>query len=625
MGLLRLLSVAAILGATQLSLNNSSPPGPRTGMIVGQVIDSNGQPVGDALVRLYLLGYVETVPNSPNGRVMTDEEGRFFFSELPPGEYSLEASKDGFARGSYGQRQPWGPGQPVSLRENERRTDVTLRVWKFAVIGGTVVDEAGEPVVGVTVRALVKSTFAGRTRFGNLQVIPELVPMTTTDDRGMFRLTQLSPGSYVVLVPSTHTTVPATALQNPNAALRTGLYRAGVPEMTPLGQPRTMQVGEFALMSMNRVLVPPATSADRMQAYRTTFYPAAHTAGTATPVAVKAGEERTDLAISLRPTPALQVSGRLVTPEGSAPPAMMLRLEGDAMHEVVTDGRPNGEHYVGLEAATALSDGRGRFTFVGVAPGNYVLKQGSHTLTRPLNDDTPLYWVTQPVSVGREDITDLVVEMRHEVRVEGRIELQRAAGPQQTPAFFVRGVIFETPFGTPGGFAVEVAKESATFAAVAAGGQYIARAFAASAWFLQSVTLDGKDITDRVIDLQSDATTFVVTYTDRPIKVSGTVTDARGNPATTSTVLVFPADQQHWTGYGNSPRTFRTALPTRTGIYTFDHLPPGEYFVIAVDDAEVDGWRDPARLEALARIAERLSIASGDSLKTLDLRVSSAQ
>ena len=59
---------------------------------------------------------------------------------------------------------------------------------------------------------------------------------------------------------------------------------------------------------------------------------------------------------------------------------------------------------------------------------------------------------------------------------------------------------------------------------------------------MQSITLDGKDITDRAFDLQADATSLVVTYTDRPSKVTGTVTDARGAASATAVVLAFPVD-----------------------------------------------------------------------------------
>ena len=55
-----------------------------------------------------------------------------------------------------------------------------------------------------------------------------------------------------------------------------------------------------------------------MAVYPTTFFPSAATAGAATPITLGAGEERTDVAIALRPVPAVRVSGRLVTPDGIA-------------------------------------------------------------------------------------------------------------------------------------------------------------------------------------------------------------------------------------------------------------------------------------------------------------------
>jgi len=85
------------------------------------------------------------------------------------------------------------------------------------------------------VRALIKDVVAGHTRFGNMQVIPELVPTATTDDRGMFRLSQLMPGTYVVLVPSTQTTVPAAFVEGTDATLRSDLFFAGVSEVPRSG------------------------------------------------------------------------------------------------------------------------------------------------------------------------------------------------------------------------------------------------------------------------------------------------------------------------------------------------------------------------------------------------------
>ena len=607
-------------GSAQVVPTDGAPPGQRTGMIVGQVVDATtGAPVGEAIIRLSMPKYLENLPTTPKGRVMADGEGRFFFADLPAGEYFVQATKDGYAPGTYGQRRAWGQSLLLSLGEGERLSDVKVRLWKYAVIAGTVMDEAGEPVVGVVVRALIKDVVAGRTRYGNLEVIPELVPSATTDDRGMFRLSQLMPGTYVVLVPSTQTTLPVAALEGPDPTLRNDLFFAGVTEVAALGQPRTQQVGDFALLTSNRVLIPPPPSpSGRMAVYPTTYFPAASTAREATPIALEGGEERTDVAISLRPVPAVRLSGRLVTPDGSPTPRTTIRLVGAAMTDVITRGLVTGPDYVGFETVTGMTDASGRFALLGVPPGEYVLTHASPFLSRAIQQGQPAYWISQRVTVGADDVSDLIVGLRPALRVEGRIEFRSGSGPPPMMA----GIMFETPFGEPGQFAVEVTKGATpSFSTVAAGGQYIVRPYELDGWFVQSVTLGGKDITDRAFDLQADTTSLVVTYTDRLSKVSGTVTDARSDVSPTAIVLAFPIDQRRWSGYGASPRTLKSALTTRSGDYTFDHLPPGDYYVIAIDPAEADDWKDPATLEALASQAARLTVVAGDAPKTLDLRL----
>jgi hypothetical protein len=69
----------------------------------------------------------------------------------------------------------------------------------------------------------------------------------------------------------------------------------------------------------------------------------------------------------------------------------------------------------------------------------------------------------------------------------------------------------------------------------------------------------------------------------------------------------------------------KSANTTSAGTYTFENLPPGDYYLVAVENADADGWQDPTRLEALASRATRLSVAAGDALKTLDLRIRSIQ
>jgi len=366
------------------------------------------------------------------------------------------------------------------------------------------------------------------------------------------------------------------------------------------------------------LIPPPASPAGRMQVYRTTYFPSATTAGAATPIALEAGQERTDVTISLRPVPAVRVSGRLVAPDGSAPPPTTIRLVGDAMADVITESLPNGPADVGFETVSGMSDAAGRFTLLGVPSGEYVLQRANPFLSDEARRGRPAYWISQRIAVGESDLQDLIVTFRPALRVEGRLEFRGASGSPPAPPTLA-GITFDTPFGDRGFYASATANGGTlAFSTVAAGGRYIARPYEGAGWFVKSVTLDGRDITDRAFDLQADATTLVVVYTDRPSIVTGTVRDARGDASPSAVVLAFPVDPERWSGYGTSPRTLKSVPTTRTGVYAFDNLPAGDYSAIAIDGAAMEDWTDPKTLEALARQATSLTVVAGEP-RTLDL------
>src|SRR5262245_56978859 len=119
------LTISAAPSAGQIGTINGAPPGPRTALIAGQVVDGAGAPVPEAIVRLTLPKYALDLPTTRKGRVITDREGRFYFADLPAGDYYLQAIKEGYAGGIYGQRGPASQSLRLDLAEGERRTDTT--------------------------------------------------------------------------------------------------------------------------------------------------------------------------------------------------------------------------------------------------------------------------------------------------------------------------------------------------------------------------------------------------------------------------------------------------------------------------------------------------------------------
>src|SRR5262249_43538186 len=143
-----------------------------------------------------------------------------------------------------------------------------------------------------------------------------------------------------------------------DVSFRNDLFRSNIQDIAPLGQPRVQRTGNSALLTLEHVPIPPSSAANTMSAYRTTYFPSATSAGEAMQITLQSGEERTDLAIALRPVPAVRVSGRLVAPDGTAPPPMAIRLSGDGARDVVTTGLASGlGPTVGeFDSAYAVSD-----------------------------------------------------------------------------------------------------------------------------------------------------------------------------------------------------------------------------------------------------------------------------
>src|SRR5262249_17309026 len=128
------------------------------------------------------------------GRTMktaqTDAQGRLTFTGLDGGKSRLVAERQGFLRQSYGERKYSGGGTPIAVGDGQNVKDIQFRMNQQAVITGKVLDEDGEPMVNVQVRAHRYVYQGGKHVWGQ-------VANATTSDIGEFRLPDLQPGRYL--------------------------------------------------------------------------------------------------------------------------------------------------------------------------------------------------------------------------------------------------------------------------------------------------------------------------------------------------------------------------------------------------------------------------------------------
>jgi hypothetical protein len=138
-------------------------------------------------------------------------------------------------------------------------------------------------------------------------------------------------------------------------------------------------------------------------------------------------------------------------------------------------------------------------------------------------------------------------------------------------------------------------------------------------WSIRSVRLNGMDVTDAGIEFKpnEDISGVEVELTNKVTTISGTVKTSRGELSKDYTAIVFAQDKEKWTG---NSRYQSAGRPDQDGRFKISGLPPGEYYVIAVDRLESGQSGDPDFLEGVRSKATSLSLREGDT-KNVELRL----
>ena len=602
-----------------------------TGILAGRVVDPGGVPVPHATVALSG-NPAAASPQRPAGvdRVVTDAQGRFVFVALPPGSYSLSASKPGWLSGAYGKKHPRGGGARVSIADAGRRVDLSITMWRTAVIGGRVLADNGDPLVGAEVRAIRQTWAAGRR-------LPAMPLREKTDDRGVFRFSSLQPGDYIVGVINTVLSEPPTLAgavraggETPRPLLQT---QAGIATGTIVLDRATGVAGKDQALygALTPSMAAPAAGKPWMM-YPTTFHPSAASMGSAELVSVKAGEIRDDADVRVAFAPTWQVSGVVRDADGPAP--------WHAVHLIPADSADLPLFDVGV----AVTDMSGAFTFYGVPRGQYIARvvrmawpadpaqnlglfggtgqllqagiSGRPSSGGPPQPSGPLVQASEAVTVGNQSVSGVSLALRPAPRVSGSAQFD--AGPpdmtKEPIAVFLEPVSGREDQNRYPSFVTAAGRFSAEGVLP---GRYFIRTQSTS-WSLVGATHQGRDVFDRAVELAADIEGVVLRFTKSRGMVQGAVRAQDPQDLLDAIIIWFPADPSLWTELGRYSLRMSTAPVREDGSFTLPLPPPGDYLIAALAGEDADNWQSPATIKRIAALAERVTF-SGAKVENLSL------
>ncbi len=332
----------------------------------------------------------------------------------------------------------------------------------------------------------------------------------------------------------------------------------------------------------------PLAASGSERVYLETFFPGTSVRTEAQTVSVGVGQE-VEVSFSLVAARTVRVAGMVVGPNGASTRAASVLLD-DRTSRIMPDGS---------------------FGFDGIAPGEHIalVKAGGR-------DDITEFSSTK-LNVGTENIVGLILVTGQPSRITGRFEFDGGRPPGDLLPTALRISTIEAPGARSGITERLEIHDDWTFQISNIVNQ---RAFKLSSngWFIKSITVDGRDATDSSVDFAiGRLSSVIITITNKVSRIVGTVSLNDGKRVNEYAVIAFPDEPSRRTWH---TQRIATARPDQNGQFRIMGLPPGHYYLAAVDYLEVGQERDPELLTKLEGSATTISVSEGQEI-TADLRL----
>ncbi len=333
-------------------------------------------------------------------------------------------------------------------------------------------------------------------------------------------------------------------------------------------------------------------------AYSMTFFPGATVSDRAETITLRLGQEVTNLDFALAVSRAARVSGRVENASGeplAGLPVNLSRITRTIGGALLSSG-PGGSGRTGPDGSFAINN---------MPPGEY-------TLFATLSSTES---AAQTVMVTEADLTGIVLTPRRDTSLNGSV-----ATDDGTPPPFPAARLQIAPILPGDGSGLQLweggrrqpVKADWSFIFSGIDGRYLFRVNGLpDDWMLQSVTMNGRNITDVPLEIprgDNPLTGLRMVISQKGASVSGSVIDAHGAPFPDSSVIVFAEDSAQW---GPGTRFVRSTRPDQEGRFVVGGLPSGTYLVVAKDFVAEGHWEDPAFLRSIAADGTRLELREG--------------